>query len=147
MAKKKETANAFPMMTPMWGWVDQDEQKEQWNTFKNTLETYWAQMEAIQNAIVEAHIEVWNKVLPKIEEMQDTFANSLPETLPGMPEGAKLPKPDVEKMKEFREMAKKHIKEQAESAAEFAKETQKKAKEAVKETVKNVEEKLDEKKA
>ena len=139
-------SNKTMPVPPMLGWFgDMDQCKEQWEEFKTNVDSFWDQMIQMQKTSMEAWKEQWNRVFPNLMEMQEKFADSLPEelpALPGMP--AVKPKKVMEKVKEFQEMANKHAMEQAEARIDFVVQSQQQAKEAVKDAVERIEEKVEE---
>ena len=144
MGDSKKKAKDFKDFAELWGWpADKDECKKEWKNFRAGMDTFFEQVKDIQETYIEARKEAWNKIFPKLMAMQDKFAESLPEKLPGMPEGAVTPKEVADKVKEFQEMANKHAVEQADSAIDFAKKGQEQVKAAVTEAVDKIEEKLD----
>ena len=149
MGDKKKAKKEPADFAAMWGWpADKEESKKQWKDFRSNMETFFEQLQDIQKTYVEAKKEAWNKIFPKLMEMQDKFADALPEKLPtppGMPESTVSPKEIVGKVKEFQEMANKHAVEQADSVIDFAKQGQEQVKTAVTEAVDKIEEKIDEK--
>ena len=146
MGDKKKAKN-FMDYAALWGWpTDKDECKKQWKDFKSNMETFFEQLQGIQETVIEARKEAWNKIFPKILEMEDKVAEALPEELPtppGVPASPVSPKEVITKVKEFQEMANKHAVEQADSAIDFVKKGQEQVKTAVAETVDKIEEKLD----
>ena len=147
MGDKKKAKKAYMAFAPLMGWpTDKDEWKEQLKDFKENLETYYKQMREVQDTVIEARKETWNKVFPKLMEMQDNFASSLPEkmpSIPGMPDSSMTPEDFMDKVKKYQEMANQHAMEQADSMVDFYKERQEKVKEAVADTVDTIVEKLD----
>ena len=143
MGDKKKTMKAFMAIAPWLMYEDKDEVKQQWKSFKGTVEKYFEQLQDIQQTVIEARKEQWNKIFPKLLEMQDNFAAALPQQLPGAPEGTITPKKAVEKVKEFQIMANNHAMEQAESVIDFCKQGQEKVKEAVTDAVSSIEEKAE----
>ena len=140
MGDKKKAKKAFKAIAPMLGLpTDKDELKEQLKDFKENMEAYYEQMRGIQETVIEARKEAWNKVFPKLMEMQDNFASALP----GMPASSVTPKDVMDKVKAFQEMANKHAMDQADSVIDFYKERQEQVKTAVADTVDSIVEKLD----
>ena len=149
MDNLKKAQKDFKDFAAMWGWpADKDESKKQWKGFRANVETFFEQLQDIQEAYVEAQKEAWNKIFPKIMAMQDKFTEALPEKLPtppGMPESPVSPKEVAGKVKEFQEMANKLVVEQADSAIDFVKKGQEQVKAAVTETVDKIEKNIKEK--
>ncbi len=147
MDNLKKAQKDFKDFAAMWGWpADMDESKKQWKDFRANVETFFEQLQDIQEAYVEAQKEAWNKIFPKIMAMQDKFTETLPEKLPtppGMPESPVSPKEVAGKVKEFQEMANKHVAEQADAAIDFVKKGQEQVKAAVTEIEKNIAEKAE----
>lgn len=143
MSDKKKSFNW------MWGWpVDLDECKEQWEDFKSNVDTFWDQMQKMQDTNQKIWKDYWNKAFPLYMEMQDNFVSTLPEkvpTPPGMPPCPVTPKEVMGKVKEFQETANEHMKEQVDNAYDFRKKAQEQARTIITETVKNIEENLDKK--
>ena len=143
----KKKAKEFMEYAALWGWpADKDEYKKQWKDFKSNMETFFEQLQGIQETVIEARKEAWNKIFPKLMELEDKVAEALPEELPtppGVPASPVSPKEVITKVKEFQEMANNHAMEQAESAIDFAKKGQEQVKAAVTETIDKIEEKLD----
>jgi len=77
-------------------------------------------------------------------DMQDTFAETLPDevpTLPGFPQLPGIsPKEFMKQVKEFQEMANAHIVEQADSVVDFTRKGQKKVRDAVNKAIDNAKE-------
>lgn len=141
MGDKKKAKKAYLALAPLMGWPqDKDEWKEQLKDFKENMVTYYEQMREIQDTAIEARKEAWNKIFPKLMEMEDNFASSLPEK---MPVGSMTPQEVMDKVKEYQEMANKHAMEQADSMVDFYKQRQEQVKDAVAETVDSIVEKLD----
>ena len=148
MGNLKKTQKDFKDFAAMWGWpADKDESKKQWKDFRANVETFFEQLQDIQEAYVEAQKEAWNKIFPKIMAMQDKFTETLPEKLPtppGMPESPVSPKEVADKVKEFQEMANKYAVEQADAVIDFAKKGQEQVKSAVTEAVDKIEKNAEE---
>ena len=145
----KKKMKEFMAYAPLLGWYgDKDECKKQWKDFKSGVETFFGQLQGIQETVIEARKEAWNKIFPKLLEMEDKVAEALPEQLPtppGMPASPVSPKEVISKVKEFQETANKHAMEQADSTIDFVKKGQEQVKAVVTETVNNIEEKIEEK--
>lgn len=144
MGDSKKMKKAFAEYASQWGWpTDKEESKKQWKEFQSGVETLFGQLQALQETVVEAQKDAWNKILPKLEEIQEKFTEKLPEELPtppGMPASPVSPKEVAGKLKEIQKTVAKHAQEQADTVVEFCKKGQEQVKEAVKETVKNIEE-------
>lgn len=147
MDNLKKAQKDFKDFAAMWGWpADKDESKKQWKDFRANVETFFEQLQDIQEAYVEAQKEALNKIVPKIMAMQDKFTETLPEKLPtppGMPESPVSPKEVAGKVKEFQEMANKLVVEQADSAIDFVKKGREQVKAAVTKIEKNIAEKAE----
>lgn len=147
MDNLKKAQKDFKDFAAMWGWpADKDESKKQWKDFRANVETFFEQLQDIQETYVEAQKEAWNKIFPKIMAMQDKFTETLPEKLPtppGMPESPVSPKEVAGKVKEFQEMANKLVVEQADSAIDFVKKGREQVKAAVTKIEKNIAEKAE----
>jgi hypothetical protein len=118
--------------------ADQEERKENWKDFKSNVETYWEHMREIQKTNMEMRKEAWNKVFPKLLEMQDNIAAVLPEEI-----GTLKTKDIVGKVREFQEMANKHAMEQAENYFDFCMKAQEQTKNLVRDAVQTIEDKLE----
>jgi len=146
MGDKKEK-KTWMGLAPLMGWpTDKDEAKKQWKDLRANMATYYDQMREIQDVVIEARKDAWNKIFPKLMEIEDKITESLPDevhAVPGVPATAINPKKYMGKLKEFQEMANEHAVEQADTAVNFYKEGQQQVKEAVSETLDTIEEKLD----
>ena len=147
MGNKKKMAKAlFPLMYG-WGW-SKSERKKEWKDFRSSMEKMWDQYQDMQKSAKDAMKEQWEKFFPKLLEMEQTFADSLPDekpSLPGMPTAPMSPKEFVEKVKEFQETANKHAVEQSDNAFDFHVQGQQQVKDAVTDAVDTIEADLDEK--
>jgi 5,10-methenyltetrahydromethanopterin hydrogenase len=147
MGDSKKMKKAYKEYAALWGWSgDKEDRKEQWKDFRANMETFFDQMQEIQKTVIEARKETWNKIFPKLMEMQDKITDNLPEELPtppGAPVNPIKPKEVMSKVKEFQEMANQHAVEQADSALDFCKKGQEQVKATVTETVDKIEEQLD----
>jgi len=143
----KKKMNEFMAYAPLLGWYgDKDECKKQWKDFKANMETFFGQMQEIQKTVIETRKEAWNKIFPKLLDMEDKVAASLPEELPtppGAPVSSIKPREIASKVIEFQETANKHAMEQADAAIEIVKKGQEQIKEAVKDAVDTIEEKAE----
>jgi len=145
MGYKKMLKTYFPLLMGM-SW-DKAESKEQWKDFKANAEKMWDQFQDMQKQAKKAQKEQWANFFAKYLEMQQTFADTLPDekfALPGMPAAPVSPKEFVEKMKEFQEKANNHAVEQDDSRFEYFMQGQEKVKESVSDVVDNIETKYDE---
>ena len=142
MGKKKKAMKGLMALMPAVAWsMDKAEMKRQWKDYKSNLETYWEQAMETQKTSKEAWKEQWNKIFPKLLEMQDNFADTLPDELPtppGMAAGAIKPKYFMDKLKEFQEMANKHATDLADAAFDFRMQSQEQAKGLVVDAVDNI---------
>ena len=93
----------------------------------------------MQQTTMDNAKDQWNKFFEYMMDMQDSFAENLPDevpTLPGLPQMPGIsPKEFMKQAKEFQEMANKQFVEQADSVAEFSRKGQKKALEVVKKMI------------
>ena len=145
MGNKKKMAKAlFPLMMG-WGWT-KSERKENWKDLKSNMEKLWDQYQDVQKTTKDAWKDRWEKIFPQLMEMQQTFADTLPDekvSLPGLPTSPLSPKEFVEKMKKFLENAHSHAVEQREHFYNYVVERQQQVKDAVTDAVDQVEEDLD----
>lgn len=145
MGNKKKMAKAlFPLMMG-WGWT-KSERKESWKDLKSNMEKLWDQYQDVQKTTKDAWKDRWEKIFPQLMEMQQTFADTLPDekvSLPGLPTSPLSPKEFVEKMKKFQENAHSHAVEQREHFYNYVVERQQQVKDAVTDAVDQVEEDLD----
>ena len=147
MGYKKAAKYLFPMMLG-WEWKSKSERKEDWKDFKDNMEKMWDQFQDIQKTSKDAMKEQWEKFFPRLMDMQQTIADTLPDekfSLPGMPSAPISPKEFVEKAKEFQETVNQHAVEQSDNAFDFTVQRQQQVKEMVTDAVNNVEAELDEK--
>jgi gas vesicle protein len=142
----------LPLLPPVlplapWGWSgkknrNKDDRKDQWNQVKNDAETRRETMRGAQKASVDAWNDQWDKAFPKLMEILESFAASLPDEAPtlfGMPIFGVSPRGFMEKMNEFTENAGKHAREQADSFNDFVRKGQQQAKEVITKTVERIE--------
>ena len=100
--------------------------------------SFWDQMIDMQKSSIDGNKSQWEQFFAHMMEMQESFADSLPDelpNLPGMPAAVKKvsPKAVVKKMKEFEELANEHAMEQADTANDFFIQGQEKARDLAKE--------------
>lgn len=136
----------MPFGTP-WGWPgsdDNDKNKEGWETFNSNLNAFWKQMKDMYKASLEASKGQWNAYFDQCMEMQESFADSLPDEMPFFTPVS--PKEYLKKDKEFREKANRQAMEQADSFFEFASKRQEYVEDMISEGVKNTKTKIEEKK-
>lgn len=136
----------MPFGTP-WGWSgsdDNDKTKEGWETFNSNLNAFWKQMKDMYKASLEASKGQWNAYFDQCMEMQESFADSLPDEMPFFTPVS--PKEYLKKDKEFREKANRQAMEQADSFFEFASKRQEYVEDMISEGVKNTKTKIEEKK-
>ena len=147
MGDKKKMAKAlFPLMYG-WEW-SKSERKEKWKDLRSNMEKMWDQYQDMQKSAKDAMKDQWEKFFPRLLEMEQTFADSLPDekaSLPGMPTAPMSPKEFVEKVKEFQEMANKYAVEQSDNAFDFCVQGQQQVKDVVTDAVDTIESDLDEK--
>jgi len=148
MGYKKVMKTFFPLLMAMeW---DKEESKEKWKEFRGNAEKMWDQFQDMQKQAKKAQKEQWANFFAKFQEMQQTFADTLPDekfALPGMPAAPLSPKEAMEKLKEFQETANNHAVAQDDSRFEYFMQNQEKVKESVSDAVDSIETKLDEKDA
>lgn len=111
--------------------------------FESNLLTFWDQIIDMQKSAIETSRDQWEQFFDQMMEMQDTFIDSLPKeapSVPGLPTAPVTPQEAMEKVKDFQELAKDHVKEQADSYADFVIKRQEKTLEVVNEVVDKVSE-------
>jgi len=132
---------------PGWNGCD-DDLEEDWDNIKSGSDTIWGQMMDMQRTSMEASKEQWKIFFDHITKMQESFIDSLPDEVPGIPSFFMPvpPKDYLRKRKEVSEMANEHVMEQADSMFDYAIKRQEHAKETVSEGVKNIEDEVKKKK-
>ena len=153
--KEKNTPPMPPMPFPPMAFPKKPEQKvdfeEQWEKFEENLDTFCKQIDEMQTwdgsklNRAKATKKQWNTFFKQCMEMQDSFADSLPDEFPFFVPVS--PKDYIKKNKKFQEMANKQATEQADAFIDFVSQRQKFNKDMVSEGVKNTKAKIDEKKA
>ena len=174
MSEKKNTSGGFmpmfqgmmpmmpvmPMMPPMpflqnggWGWSapkKNPEDTKRKESFRSNMKTFWEQTIDMQRSTVEAARDQWNQFFKYMLDMQETFAESLPEeapALPGLPAFPLSPKEAMEWVMEFEEMTNSHMVEQADSLADYSIKGQEKVCDMVNAAVENAKEKKEKEEA
>jgi acyl-coenzyme A synthetase/AMP-(fatty) acid ligase len=118
-----------PMPFPKFGnWEapeakDVDKDVDKWvDDFDGNMLTFWDQFIDMQKSSIESSKAQWQQFFDKLIEMQDSFADSLPEevpVMPGFPAFPVKPKYMMEQLKQFEKMSNDHLTEQADSVADF----------------------------
>jgi hypothetical protein len=88
----------------------------------NNVMTFWNQLIDLQKSSIDSSREQWDQFTEQLMEMEDTFADSLPEELPLLPVfpfWPLSPKEMLEQWREFEERSKEHMMEQADSIAVY----------------------------
>ena len=114
---------------------DASEMMEDWFT---NMFSFWDQMIDVQKSSMDGVKNQWEQFFAHMMEMQESFADSLPDELPTMPGMSAAPKNAspkafVKKMKEFEEMANEHAVKQADSLNDFIIQGQQQARDIAKE--------------
>lgn len=144
MGKKWTEMNFFPM-TDDWGWSEKD-LKDQWAEFKDNMDKLWDLFLDMHKTARKARKDQWGDFFTQFQEMQQTFADAIPEDAPRLPM-MPTPKEFMEKVKEFQETANNHAMEQSDNRFNFNMDRMQKAKEVVTGAVKNIEDTIDNKEA
>ncbi len=90
--------------------------------FDGSMLTFWDQIIEMQKSTIESNREQWMQAFDYLMKMEDTFTDSLPETLPalpGLPAPPVNPKYLMKELKRFQEMSNDHFTEQADAFAKF----------------------------
>ena len=127
----------MPPMPPMPGFPMggnandvKEDAKAKAQGFASTAKTTWGKAADMHKSSIDASKDQFGQFFSYMMDMQDGFADSLPEqlpTIPGMPEVPVSPKAVMKSIKEFEEMANQHFVEQTDSCVDFFFETQQKA--------------------
>ncbi len=94
----------------------------------------WKQIIDMQKSYIESSKGQWQQFIDKLFEMQDSFANSLPEEFPvapGMKSLPVTPKYLMDQLKQFEEMSNDYFTEQADSCADFCIKSQEQTRDVV----------------
>ena len=99
--------------------------------FMSGMKKFWEQMIDVQKTSLNGTRDQWNQFFEHMMDMQDTFAESLPDELPSLPGFPQMPaispKDFMKRAKEFQEMTNAHFVEQADSVKDFYLKGQEKA--------------------
>ena len=88
----------------------------------DNMMTFWDQLIDLQKSSIESSREQWDEFTDKVMEMENTFADSLPEKFPTLPGFAPLtfsPKDVMKQWQAFEEKAKEQFMDQADSFAKM----------------------------
>ena len=141
MGKRK---NGWPML-PMWGasnwdWgSSQEKSKTRAKELTTDMKSFWEKGIDLQKSSIDNSKDQYDQFFTYVQETRDSFAESLPETMPWMPAWFKPPKSVRKSMKEWENMANEHFKEQVDSWTEFFIQSQEKVCEQIPETEENAE--------
>ena len=132
-----------------WSWPGQmndanSKSMDDWESFKSNMDAFWGQMRNMHKASMESAKGQWNAFFDQCMEMEESFADSLPDEMPFFTPVS--PKEYLKKEREFREMANKQAMEQADSFFDYAEKRREYVGDIVSEGVKNTTAKMREKK-
>ena len=139
MSKKNQDKAKFPMFFGMGMWPmpnkpamppmpfgERAKDNAGIEDAKANMKKFWEQMIEMQKTSIDSSRELWDQYFEHMMDMEDLLTDSMPDEAPSVPGFifgqwiAVSPKELMKQLKEFQEMAKDHIAEQADSVADFS---------------------------
>ena len=145
--KKEEEIGQWPLFPPLdeidWAWKDcnLEKSKAKFEGFNAGMKSFWEKSIDMQKSSLDGSKDQYDQFFDYIQDMMDSFAESLPEELPWMPAWIQPPKAFRKSMKEWEKMVNDHIKEQMDSWTDFFIKSQEKACEQIPDAPESAEEK------
>ena len=138
MSEKKAGFPMFPMWDASeWDWSDcgwdwdwssrKEKAEEKSQEFKADFKARWEKAIDMQKSSIDGSKGQYEQFFAHMMDLQDDFAEALPEELPWMPSWVQSPKSVRKSVKEFQKMANEHFIEQADAWTGFWIESQEKA--------------------